>query len=244
MKHRATESAYVAIARALMASDISLSNRTVEGLALHLEAVLAANRTHNLTAIADIPRGAELHVADSLTALPEIADAPPGSLVDMGSGAGYPGIPLALATGRPTTLVESIGKKARFLRDVSAELSSFGVLTVVHGRVELLGRDERRASFAVATARAVSSLASLVELASPLLMAGGWLVAFKGPVDQEELGRGKVAGRRVGMVFRGARRLMLPGGQARSIVTFERSEAMPEIRVPRSPGSAQHKPLA
>ena len=243
MKHSPPDSAEAAVRTALLGAGISLSEHAIEGLALHLEAVLGANRVQNLTAITDVESAAELHVVDSLAALPEVREAPPGRLVDLGSGAGYPGVPLAIATGRSTTLVESVGKKARFLREVAERLEGYCDLAVVHTRAETLA-SERAASFTVATARAVSSMASLVELAAPLLLPGGWMVALKGPVNRDELERGKVAAGMVGMQFRAARGFVLQGGRQRSIVVFERTEGLPEIIVPRSPGKAQRKPLA
>jgi len=243
VKHDSPDSAASAVRTALLGAGISLSEHAVEGLVLHMEAMLAANRVQNLTAITDVKGAAELHVVDSLAALPEIREAPPGKLVDLGSGAGYPGVPLAIASGRGTTLIESVGKKARFLREVAERLEGYCDLAVEHARAETLA-SERAASFAVATARAVSSLASLVELAAPLLLPGGWMVALKGPVNQDEVERGKVAAGMVGMQFRATRGFLLPGGQERSIVVFERTEGLPEITVPRSPGKAQRKPLA
>ena len=70
------------------------------------------------------------------------------------------------------------------------------------------------------------------------------MVALKGPLNRDELERGKVAAGMVGMRFRAARELVLPGGQERSVITFERRDATPETRVPRSPGKAQRNPLA
>ena len=120
-----------------------------------------------------------LHIVDSLMVLPEIGDAPDGMMIDLGSGAGFPGVPLALACGRSTLLLDSVGKKARAVRSFLVELGLDGKVDVYPRRAEEMELDPSNRA-AVVVARAVSSLPSLVELASPLLRQGGWLVAMKG----------------------------------------------------------------
>lgn len=149
----------------------------------HVRLLLAWNEAINLTAITDPAAIAGRHVLDSLAALPLLADAEPersGSLdiVDLGSGGGFPGLPLAAVLPRSrVTLVDSIRKKARFL-EVAA--GAAGLADRVEARAEraeaLAGRG---GSWDVVTARAVGSLADLVELALPLLRVGGRLVAWK-----------------------------------------------------------------
>lgn len=239
MKHeRSTEGL---IAAGLDAAGIDVPARVIDALALHLEAVLRANERFNLTSVDGVEEAVELHVVDSLTALAEVRIAPPGAEADLGSGAGYPGIPLALAGGRRTTLVESVGKKAEFLRDVASKLAGYADLAVAHSRAETLATEEPGA-FSVITARALSSLPSLVELASPLLSEDGVFLALKGPLTPEESERGVAAGRLVGMEFEGTREIVLPGGYRRTIVSFRRT-GVPQIGVPRRPGRAQRKPL-
>ncbi len=231
------------VAEALRAAGLALPDSAVDALTMHLDAVLAANVVHNLTAITDASEAAELHIVDSLTALPELEAAPPGPVADLGSGAGYPGVPLAVASGRRVTLVESVGKKARFLREMTGLLAPYCNLAVEQTRAELLAF-EAPAVYSAVTARAVSSLASLVELASPLLTAHGVLIALKGEVTEDELERGVAAGHKVGMELVGRRDTRLPSGGRRALVVFERSAEVPETRVPRRPGRAQRKPLA
>jgi 16S rRNA (guanine527-N7)-methyltransferase len=248
VKHRtggaskSDEASSTVIRRALDDAGMMQPDRVVDGLAIHLDAVLEANKIQSLTTIADVESASRLHVVDSLTALPEVEAAPFGRLVDLGSGTGYPGIPLALVTGRETVLVESVAKKARFLEDVSRRLKDYCDITVEHARAE--SAVPACGAFAVATARAVSSLASLVELAAPFLVERGRLVALKGPLSDDELERGKVAADMVGMELGAVRELCLPGGENRSIVVFERTCGLPRISVPRTPGKAQRKPLA
>lgn len=155
-----------------------------EAIAGHVRLLLAWNRAINLTAIVHPERVATLHVIDSLTAVPLVA-ARRGvpRLVDIGSGGGFPGLPLAIAVPEAeVVLVESIGKKARFLDAAVAALGLEPRVQVAGVRAETLAaevRDERLAPFDVVTARAIGSLPDLVRLAFPLLVPGGRLVAWK-----------------------------------------------------------------
>ena len=134
----------------------------------------------NLTAIRDPVAIARAHVLDSLSAVPVLRDHGIEVFLDLGSGAGYPGVPLAAALlTKRAALVEPIGKKAGFLRAVieATELASVTVLPV---RAESLAADQdHRGRWPAVTARAVAGLADLVELAFPLLAPGGMLVAWK-----------------------------------------------------------------
>ena len=88
----------------------------------HLELIIEANKTTNLTRIDSLEDGMLLHVEDSLSGLPEINAAPEGLYGDLGTGGGFPGIPLAIVTGRATILADSVGKKTRVLDGVIQEL--------------------------------------------------------------------------------------------------------------------------
>src|ERR1035437_6163519 len=106
------------ISMGLLELGLSAGPAVVERLALHLRLVLEANEQFNLTSIAAADAVA-LHVLDSCAAACALGEAPKGGFADLGSGAGFPGIPLSILTGRRVDLVESVGKKARFLSDVA-----------------------------------------------------------------------------------------------------------------------------
>jgi 16S rRNA (guanine527-N7)-methyltransferase len=211
-------------------------------LAEYLERVLEANTSFNLTAVRDRDEAVWLHVVDSLLGLPYVDKAPPGSLADLGSGAGFPGVPLLLCSGRPGLLVESVGKKARFL-EVAAGALCPSARVVCRRAEELAG--EEPGSQSVVTARALAALPSLVELGSPLLSVGGVLVAYKGSPSEEEMERGRKAAARAGMRELEAVRLTLPRPQRaeRTLVLYEKT-GPPEMRLPRRIGLAQKEPLA
>lgn len=149
----------------------------------HARLLLAWTGAINLTAIREPAAVARLHVIDSLAGLPNVSAGgpPPRRILDLGSGAGYPGIVLAaLLPEAAVVLVDSVAKKVRFLDTVVAATGLGSRVKAIAARAELLARDRRhRAAYDVVVARAVGSLADLVELAVPLLRVGGRLVVWK-----------------------------------------------------------------
>ncbi|MCW4455871.1 16S rRNA (guanine(527)-N(7))-methyltransferase RsmG [Flavobacterium sp. MXW15] len=139
------------------------------------------NRTYNLTAIRDPHEMVTRHLLDSLAMAPHVES---GSLADLGTGPGLPGIPLAIA--RPqlqVTLVESNGKKARFLREAVRQLG-LGNARVAESRAEALAEPE---AYDHLTARALDTLAGIVAVGGHLLRRGGTLLAMKGVYPHEEI---------------------------------------------------------
>jgi 16S rRNA (guanine527-N7)-methyltransferase len=207
--------------------------------------LLAGNRRFNLTRVTSPAEVARLHLLDSLAALPEIDRMAPGQAIDLGSGGGLPGLPLAMA--RPDwrwTLVDSVGKKATILAEFVDELKLRNV-SVIADRAEALGRSPaHRERYDLVTARACAALPVLVELALPLLVIGGSLLAWKGPLSEadDEVRRGRVAS---GQVGGGRLRIVEPGvaalgGHRFVIVPKERAS---EARFPRRAGEPSRRPL-
>jgi 16S rRNA (guanine527-N7)-methyltransferase len=206
----------------------------------HLDLVAEINRSMNLTRI-DSGSAVAMHLIDSLSCLPEIESAPDGPMVDIGAGAGFPGVPLAVVTGRRLVLVEATGKKARFLERVVADLRLDA--TVLAERAEEAA-NANGSEFSIAVARAVSALPSLVELASPLLKAGGMLVCLKGCPDDAEIERGRAAAALCGMREVAVRVLSVPGLDAVRTVVSYRKGGHAKVQLPRRAGLAQRQPLA
>ncbi len=207
----------------------------------HLELVIEANKTTNITRISSFEEGMVLHVEDSLSGLPEINECPEGLYGDMGSGAGFPGIPLAIETGRPTVLIDSVGKKAVLLQKFADELGLVNVSSY-GGRLEELA-NERPGQFSALTARALSKLGSLMELATPLLRRGGRLICYKSHIEEEELAHAISLEKRLGLRLVSDRDFYLSDKETyRRIVTFEKVRK-PTIKLPRHVGYAQKKPL-
>lgn len=213
-----------------------------EQLLRHLSLVVEANKKTNITRITSFEEAKVLHIEDSLAALPEIREAKAGRYGDLGSGAGYPGIPIALATGRETVLTDSVGKKTALLDSFIEELGLAGTVSTYTGRIEDLAAEEPE-SFSVLTARALSKTASLLELASPLLPIGGRLVCYKARMEEGELSLAVSLAEKTGMHLVSDRELLLSDGETyRRILVFEK-KAKPKVKLPRRVGLAQKKPL-
>lgn len=212
------------------------------GTADHLRELLrlVEESHHSLTAVRDPVAGVEVHVADSLAGLGLDELRAPGVLADIGSGAGFPGLVLALA--RPESrvvLVESVGKKAEFLRE-AAELIAAGNVEVVTGRAEAW--DAGLGICDVVTARALARLDVLLEYAAPLLREGGALVAWKGRRDPDEERAASVAAPILGMDEPVATRVTGPDGAERHLYLSQKVRSTP-ARYPRRPGMAAKRPL-
>ncbi len=173
-------------ARGLETMGLTLAPEAQSALLDYLALLQRWNRAYNLTAVKDPHAMVHRHLLDSLSVLPYLDDAPPGPLADVGSGAGLPGLPLALARpDRDVLLVDSVGKKVRFLRQAVRELGLGERVRAVQGRVEALADETGR--FAVVTARAFAPLARIVRLAGHLLRTDGRILAMKGRVEEDEL---------------------------------------------------------
>lgn len=239
-----------ALERALATAGLVLDPAARAGIDAHARLLAAWNAAINLTAIRAPAAVAVEHVADSLSALPLLRVAAPWrpTLLDLGSGGGYPGLPLGLAlpAGR-LALVESVAKKARFLdvagRAAAAAMRAAGgeppAVEALAMRAEALAADAaQRGHWDVVTARAVAVLAELVELALPLVALGGLLVAWKsdagdGALDAEIAAAGPVlaaAGGRLEAV----ERVDVPGLEDHRLVVV-RAVAPAPARFPRSP---------
>lgn len=208
----------------------------------HLDLVIEKNKMINLTRIIDYDSALRLHILDSLLFLPAINQASHGPLLDIGSGAGFPGIPLHIATSRPTVLIDSVGKKVNALASFIDTLHLHDI-AAVHDRIEHHAL-ERRNAYAVITARAVASLPILIEYAAPLLAKQGLLVVSKGNPTDDELHSGDLAAKLCGMKCLGSTSYDLPDNTGhRVVLTYQRC-TKPSLKLPRAVGMAKKSPLA
>ena len=210
-------------------------------LALLLVALLDEPDPH--TTVSDPAAAAEVHVADSLVALglPALREA--GSIADVGAGAGFPGLVLAIALPNARVdLVESSKRKVALIGRL-AEAADLANARAVHARAEEWAAGDGRESYDVVTARAVGPLAVLAEYAAPLLRVGGLLVAWKGHRDHVEEAAGAAAGAELG--FDTPEVLAVepyPDSRNRHLHLYRKVSPTPE-RSPRRPGMAAKRPL-
>lgn len=197
---------------------LQLDRALAEPLLAYLALLLRWNAAYNLTAIRDPREMVAKHLLDSLAMHAATAPlaAAGGSLADLGTGAGFPGIPLAIAQpGLQVALVESNGKKARFLREAVRSLGLPNA-KAVESRIEAF---DAPAAFDAITARALATLPLILELGGHLLKPGGVLLAMKGVVPADE-----IAALPAGWQVRGIRPLAVPGLAAeRHLVVVGRS---------------------
>ncbi len=170
----------------LAAIGLQLEASVRETIAGHVRLLLAWTRAINLTSIRDPGAVAREHVLDSLAALPVLRERGATRLLDLGSGGGFPGLPLAIELGCDALLVDSIAKKTRFLETVATAIGIPRIL-VATARAETLGEDPaNRERWPVVVTRAVARLTSLAEIGLPLVSPAGVLVAWKRqPVEAE-----------------------------------------------------------
>lgn len=210
-------------------------------LDLHLELVLKENERANLTRIIDWEQGQLLHIEDSLLGVPEFMEAPQGRYGDIGTGGGFPGIPLAIISDRETVLIDSVAKKTQALQRIIDQLGLSDRVSTYTGRTEELALEQPE-SFSVITARALSALPSLLELAAPLLCLQGQLICYKAEVDEEELAQASLLEEKLGMKLVSSRRALLSDGKTKRMILVYEKVAEPRVSLPRRPGMAQKRP--
>jgi 16S rRNA (guanine527-N7)-methyltransferase len=210
----------------------------------HVRMLLAWNEAINLSGIREPEMIAREHVLDSLTALHLLRRAGIAEFVDLGSGGGYPGLPLAIALpARRALLIESVGKKARFLEVVIAALGLADRVAVAAARAEAIAADPRhRGRWPAVVSRAVADLTELSELALPLLTEGGLLVAWKRQPLDEELSRARRAVRQLGGRVVTCEAVAVPGLEDHVLAVVEKVAATPP-EFPRDPVARRRRPL-
>jgi len=222
---------------------LELNEEQLEQFLRYRHDLLDWNTRINLTSINDPDQVLIKHFLDSLSLLMKY-DTPTAHVLDIGAGAGFPGLPLKIV--RPQwhiVLLEATGKKVRFLQHIIDTLQLHDI-EAVHGRAEELAhKAEYRASFDLVTARAVASLPTLLEYAAPFTRVGGMMIFPKKGDLTEELARGKRAASHLGTRFKADIHVTLPGlDDGRRLLVWEQARNCPE-QYPRSGGVITKKPL-
>lgn len=202
---------------------------------------LLAEERASVSSVVD-ERAWQVHVADSLTGLevPELREA--DRIADVGAGAGFPGLVLAVALpDAQVDLIESVGRKCEFMRQ-AIEAAEIANVTVLNTRSEDLAAGEGRETYDAVTARAVGRLSTLAELASPLLKPNGVLVAWKGKRDEDEENQLENAAEALAMRLEATLDVGdRAGSQHRHLHVIRKSGPTP-ANLPRNPGIAKKRP--
>ncbi|GCE13056.1 16S rRNA (guanine(527)-N(7))-methyltransferase RsmG [Tengunoibacter tsumagoiensis] len=226
-----------------LAQTVEEEARLSQAFLIYRQELLSWNEHTNLTAITDPEEVLQKHFLDSLSLLPALPDAEL-TLIDIGTGAGFPGLPLKIA--RPhwqVTLLEATGKKTKFLSHVIEKLH-LSEITVIHGRAEEYAHKEAyRGKYDIVTARAVSALATLLESGAPFCRIGGRLILPKKGDLALELEQGKRTAGQVGARLITDLPVTLQGlADGRRILVWEQQKLSPAT-YPRSWANMTKKPL-
>lgn len=224
-----------------------LDAAALERLKQFVDALLSENEQINLTAVRDAPTAWRIHVADSLALLPLLRERSTGvgALLDLGSGGGVPGIPLAcVLDDARITLLDSTGKKMAACERIVRAIGLTNVACVVGRAEDLAHETAHRERYDVVTARAVAKLPLLLEWSAGFIKPGGAALLFKTPAAADaEIDAATRAAELCKLRLRDAHRYRLESEpDDRLIIAYEKFAALP-IRLPRSAQQAQQRPL-
>ncbi|WP_294977145.1 16S rRNA (guanine(527)-N(7))-methyltransferase RsmG [uncultured Leuconostoc sp.] len=224
---------------------ITLTKHQIKQFEDYFDMLIATNEHVNLTAITEKNDVYLKHFYDSLTVSFYEQELWTGekTLIDIGTGAGFPSLPLKIAFPQlKITMVDSLQKRINFLKEVVTALNLTGV-EVIHGRAEDIGQNlNYRESFDYATARAVARTSVLAEYTLPFVKKGGKFIVMKGAAAQQELADGKKALATLGGVLHDEFEFTLPNGDARYIQIVNKNKKTPK-QYPRQAGTPSKKPI-
>ncbi|MFN2216124.1 MAG: 16S rRNA (guanine(527)-N(7))-methyltransferase RsmG [Anaerolineales bacterium] len=223
---------------------ISLQKKQIDALEMYASELVEWNSRINLTAIRDEQGIRTKHFLDSFSCIQAWKNKPPTSLIDIGTGAGFPGIPLKILYPRlKLTLVESVGKKADFCRHI-VECLNLSDVEVIHARAEDVGHlENHRETYEWAIARAVARLPVLVEYLLPLVKVGGNVLAQKGDTGPAEAHSAEFAINLLGGHIRQLLPVTLPGVvEDRYLIVVDKVATTPP-GYPRKAGTPSKDPL-
>lgn len=223
-----------------------LSEKQKQQFETYYQELVTVNEKVNLTRITDKDEVYAKHFYDSVTPLLVFGDLFKGekTLADVGAGAGFPSLPMKILQPElKVTIIDSLGKRLNFLKDLIAKLDLKNV-TLVHARAEDAGQDPKlREKFDLVTARAVARMSVLSEYCLPLVKKSGYMVALKGPKAQDELKDAKKALKTLGGQLEQVKELTLPDSDdERTLIVVKKVASTPK-KYPRQAGTPNRKPL-
>ncbi len=221
---------------------IALSDEQLQQFITYYEMLVEKNKVMNLTAITDFDEVLEKHFEDSLSLIQAVDLRKPQTVIDLGTGAGFPGIPLKIAFPElKVTLADSLNKRILFLDDVIQELGLKGIETV-HGRAEDLAKNIKfREQYNLCVSRAVANLSTLSEYCLPFVKIGGKFVSYKSGECDEEVAASKSSVFLLGGKIVDVKKFEL-GESKRAFVIIDKVSGTPK-KYPRKAGTPSKDPL-
>ena len=216
---------------------LELSEEIQDKLCAFGRAMVKQNEVMNLTGITDDKGVANLHLLDSLTVMAS-GDLQGKTLIDVGCGAGFPGVPLAVASGANITLLDSLGKRMKWLEEILPQLGIEAECVTARAEEAVA---TRRESYDYATSRAVARLNILLELTAPYVKVGGAVLAMKGLLAKEELNEAASAIKKLGLKLEEVKEFPIDGTNHAVIVL--RKVAPTPKQYPRRFAKIKQSPL-
>lgn len=223
---------------------IVLSEKQMEQFLQYYEMLVEKNKVMNLTAITEFDEVVEKHFLDSVSLTKQLDLHQPLKVLDLGTGAGFPGIPLKIVFPElEITLMDSLNKRVLFLQDVISSLQLENI-EAVHGRAEEAARNKKyRESFDLCVSRAVANISTLSEYCLPFVKIGGSFISYKSSTIEDELEDGKKGIAILGGKVKDVYKFTLPDSELqRSFVIIEKEKKTPKA-YPRKAGTPSKEPL-
>lgn len=210
----------------------------------YMEGILKWNKMVNLTSITDPDAFIEKHYMDSVLCAPCDAFQKSNRIIDVGTGGGFPGVPLAvIAPDKEFVLIDSLNKRIKIINELCQQAGIKNV-TAIHGRAEDLAKDRKyRETFDLCVSRAVANLSVLSEYCLPFVKPGGWFIAYKGPDIKEEVKESVKAIRLLGGEIKEEKTPVLEGFELKHKLLFIQKKQRTPQKFPRKAGTPSKDPL-
>lgn len=228
--------------------NIDVSEVQLQQFNKYYEMLIEKNKVMNLTAITEKEDVIIKHFVDSIAVIPYLKDKnilkDDSSIIDIGTGAGFPGLPLKIMLPDiKFTLLDSLNKRVGFLNEVISELGLSNI-NAIHGRAEDIAFDKKyREMNDICVSRAVANLSTLSEYCLPFVKKGGFFISYKAGDSEEEINNSKNAIKLLGGKINKVEEFVLPESDASRVFVFIKKENITEKKYPRKAGIPSKKPL-